>query len=187
MLSVEQLRRVRDELGPQSWHEVTIADLARASGVSRATLHRHGITKQEVADGLSELLRDEYAAAALPALTASGPAVARLEQALRAVCAVDERYRGLIDGLGDRLPDVFHEPGEGEVLTRPGFTDALRRILEDGARDGTLAADDDPEETATLLFNAAGWTYRHLRTGHRWSVEKATTRVAALLTAGVRP
>jgi AcrR family transcriptional regulator len=186
MLETERLRRIRDELGHRPWHELKIDELAHAAGLSRMTLHRRGVAKEDIAHGLRRLLAEEHAASALPALTASGPADERLGMALRAACAVEERYLGIIEGLGDRINDVFHEPGEGEVLTRPVFTDAIRRILEDGAADGTLRELDDPVETATLLFNAAGWTYRHMRTGHRWGVERASEQLADLLVAGVR-
>ncbi len=91
----------------------------------------------------------------------------------------------MIDALGDRIADVFHEAGDGEVLTSPYFTEALRRILEDGMRDGSLAVHNDVAETATLLFNAATWTYHHMRVGHRWSPEKASRQVTELLVRGV--
>jgi AcrR family transcriptional regulator len=186
-LDVERLERIRHELRGRRWHELGIEELARAAGLSRMTLHRRGVTKESLRDGLAELLATEHEAAALPALTSSAPADERLALALRGICAVNERYLGLIDGLADELRDVFHEPGAGEVLTRPTFTDALRRILEDGERDGTLTARGDATETATLLFNATGWTYRHMRSGHRWSPERASEEIVTLLVAGVRP
>ena len=70
------------------------------------------------------------------------------------------------------------------MLTRSAFTDALRRILIDGEQDGTLRS-ADPTEDAALLFNAAGWTYRHLRRGHGWTPEHASDRVVELLMRGV--
>ncbi len=185
MLAADQLDRLRAATRLRPWHEVTTEELAQALGVSRMTLHRRGITKQDALDGLRELLMTEHQDAALRAVTASGSARDRLALALQAVCEVDERYLALIDSLAEDLATVFHEPGAGPVLTRPGFTDALRRILEDGAADGTLRPGDDPAETATLLFNAAGWTYRHLRRGHRWEPEHARERVVGLLLEGV--
>jgi hypothetical protein len=65
------------------------------------------------------------------------------------------------------------------------FTAPLTRLLADGARDGTLEPGDDPEETAAVLFNLVGWTYRHLRTGHRWSAERARRGVARIALRGV--
>ena len=44
---------------------------------------------------------------------------------------------------------------------------------------------DDPVETATLIFNAVGHTYRHMRTGHRWPAERARERVVGLVLDGL--
>jgi AcrR family transcriptional regulator len=181
----ERLEGIRDELGDRQWHELGIEELAGAAGLSRMTLHRRGIGKEELRAALAELLAEEFRAAALPALAASGPAPDRLRAALEGICRVDERYLGLIEGLGDELEPIFHESGDGGVLTKGSFTEAIRRILEDGAHEGTLDPGDDVEEKATLLFNAAGWTYRHMRLGHRWEVERARSQVVGLLVAGV--
>jgi hypothetical protein len=43
----------------------------------------------------------------------------------------------------------------------------------------------DPLEDATLLCNAAGWTYRHLRSGHHWTPGRASARVVELLLDGL--
>jgi hypothetical protein len=90
----------------------------------------------------------------------------------------------VLEALGRATAVVFHDEGEGPVMTRVTFTDGLRRILEDGIADGSLRA-EDPLEMATLLFNATGWTYRHMRTGHRWEPEHARERLVALLLGGV--
>lgn len=187
MLSSEQLDGVREAVRDRRWHEVRLEDIATAAGVSRMTLHRQGVDKDAVLDGLAALLEAEHQRAALPALTAPGDAETRLRLALEACCDVDERYLWLLDELSDHRRDaIFHEGGEGPVLTRATFTDAVRRLLEDGARDGTLDAGADAERTATLLFNAAGWTYRHMRTGHRWPPDDAREAVVTLLVRGVR-
>ncbi|MBS1886988.1 MAG: TetR/AcrR family transcriptional regulator [Actinobacteria bacterium] len=181
----ERLERIRDELGDRSWHELGVEDLASAAGLSRMTLHRRGIGKEDLREALGELLVEEFQAAALPALSAEGPAPGRLRLALEGVCRVDERYLGLLEGLGEELEPIFHESGDGEILTKASFTGALRRILEDGAREGTLDPGEDAEATATLLFNAVSWTYRHMRVGHRWEVERARAQVVDLLLSGV--
>ena len=182
----ERLEGIRDKLGARRWHELGIEELAAAAGLSRMTLHRRGIGKEEIRAALAELLAEEFRAAALPALSSSAPADERLHAALDAICRVDERYLGVIEGLGDELEPIFHESGDGEVMTKGSFTEAIRRILEDGEREGTLDPGDDVEARATLLFNAAGWTYRHMRLGHRWDEERCREQVVDLLVAGVR-
>jgi AcrR family transcriptional regulator len=189
MLDEARLTQIRDRLGHRPWAELTLDDLAGAAGVSRVTLHRWGIGREDIRAGLIRLLEAEYRDAALPALVSDAAAPDRLAAVLRSVCAVDERYLGLLDALGDHLDALFHEDtatAAGETLTRATYTDPLQRILADGARDGTLRLPHDGAESATLLFNATGWTYRHMRIGHRWPPEKASARVVELLVDGVR-
>lgn len=183
-LTADQLEALREAARLRPWHAITTEEMAQAIGVSRMTLHRRGIGKDEALSQLRALLVADHRAGALAALAAPGTGRERLRIALTAACGVDERYLALIDSLADDLADVFHEPGDGPVLTRGDFTDALRRILQDGVADGTLRS-TDPAEDATLLFNAAGWTYRHLRRGHHWTPEHATARVVDLLLDGV--
>ncbi len=184
VLESDRLERVREWLRDQEWSQVTAEDLARAAGLSRMTLYRRGIDKDAVLSQLRAHLEDEYRAAVLPALVSRAEAAERLRLALRALCAVNERYLHLLDALGRAGEFVFHEEGEGPVMTRVGFTDGLRRILEDGASDGTLLVGDS-DELATLLFNATAWTYRHMRTGHRWPAQRAREELVALLVRGV--
>ena len=183
-LAPDVLARLRDRLRDRDWREVTTDELAQAAGLSRMTLHRRGIGKDVVLAQLGRLLEAEYHEAMLPALVSAAPAAERLRLALSALCEVNERYLGLLDALGRAAAFVFHDEGEGPVLTRVTFTDGLRRILEDGITEGTLHA-DDPLEMATLLFNATGWTYRHMRTGHRWAPEHVRERLVRLLMGGV--
>jgi AcrR family transcriptional regulator len=185
LLDADRLARLRDALGHRDWQELTVAEIAAAVGVSRMTLHRHGVGKDEVLVALAALLEQEFRDAALPVLAAGGTARERLRGALASVCAIDERYLGVFAALSTAMEDVFHEPGDGEVLTREPFTGTLRRLLEAGAQDGSIAGVDDPAETATLIFNATGHTYRHLRTGHRWPAAKARERVVALVVDGL--
>jgi AcrR family transcriptional regulator len=183
-LAPDRLDRLRDHLRERDWREVTTEELAQAVGLSRMTLHRRGIGKEVVLAQLGRLLEAEYHEAMLPALVSTAPGAQRLRLALEALCGVSERYLGVLEALGRATAVVFHDEGEGPVMTRVTFTDGLRRILEDGVADGSLRA-EDPLEMATLLFNATGWTYRHMRTGHRWEPEHARERLVALLLAGV--
>jgi AcrR family transcriptional regulator len=184
ILEPERLQRLRDALRERDWREVTTAELAEAAGVSRMTLHRRGLAKHEILAQLGQMLEAEHRDAAYPALISTAPGPERLRMALESMCAVNERYLALIDALDDSLSVVFHEDGDGPVLSRASFTDALRRILEDGVEEGTLRA-DDPERDATLLFNTVGRTYRHMRVGHRWPPALARDRLVDLLLGGL--
>jgi AcrR family transcriptional regulator len=166
------------------WGGLTLQRVADAAGVSRMTLHRRGVSRDVLLAALAEQLEREYREALWPALTASGTALERLELALSSLCGVVDRNLELLDALGHAERDaVFHEDAK-PALTKAVFTEPVQRLLADGAADGSLRA-PDPEETATVLFNLVGHTYRHLRIGHGWSPARAREAVLDLALHGV--
>jgi AcrR family transcriptional regulator len=174
----------RRALERHGWRGATLERIAAEAGVSRMTLHRHGVTRERLLTALGRGLEEEYRAALWPALTAEGTGRARLERALDALCDVADANAELIAALDDAPRDaIFHEPGDA-VLTKSVFTEPVERILRDGALDGSLRP-VDPSETATVLFNLIGWTYRHLRRGHGWSPERARRELIGLALDGV--
>jgi AcrR family transcriptional regulator len=161
----------------------TLERVASEAGMSRMTLYRRGVSKRALLEALAVALEGEYRDAMWPALSAPGSGRERLELALRGVCRVAERNLELFGVLSEASRDaVFHERGR-EALTRAVFTAPLERLLLDGASDGSLR-EVDPQETATVLFNLVGFTYRHLRQGHRWGRERACRAVVSLALEG---
>lgn len=174
----------RRAAGKHGWEGATMERIAQESGLSRMTLHRRGATREAILAALREEFEAAYRARLWPVLTAAGAARDRLADALRGVCEISEANLELFDALGRRAEAIFHEPGEGSVLTRPPFTEAVARLLRDGSADGSLAA-QDPDEDAMVLVNLVGHTYRHLRVGHRWEAERARESVVRLALDGV--
>jgi AcrR family transcriptional regulator len=164
--------------------QATLERIAAEAGVSRMTLHRRGVTREGVLAALAERLEESYRAAMWPALTARGSGRDRLEQALAGYCEAAEANLEVLAALAEADHDaIFHEGGP-RGLTRPAFTEPIRRLLEDGAADGSLVA-GDPDETATLVINLVSWTYRHLRRAHGWSAERARKGVLRIALEGV--
>jgi AcrR family transcriptional regulator len=164
----------------------TLERISAAAGTSRMTLHRRGVTKESILRALADQLQLAYRDAFWPALVSKGTGRERLRLALELQCEVTERNLATLEALSEHARDqIYHDPGPGR-LTRREFVEPLERLLIDGAADGTLGA-VDPEETATVLFNAVGHTYRHLRSGHGWSPERARTGVIQLVIDGLGP
>jgi AcrR family transcriptional regulator len=179
---VEGAHRAIREAG---WEGATLERIAEAAGVSRMTLHRRGVSRAGLLELLARALEEEYRAALWPALTAAGDAAGRLALALTAECDVVERHLELFEALSASARSaVFHE-GDERGLTREVFVEPLRRIIADGAADGSLR-ETDAEETATVLFNLVGFTYRHLRAGHGWDAERARAGVLEIALEGLR-
>jgi AcrR family transcriptional regulator len=166
------------------YREATLERIAAEAGLSRMTLHRRGVTRDGLLAALAERLETEYRSAMWPALTARGNGRERLEQALAGYCGAVETNLEVLAALAEADHNtIFHEDGP-RGLTRPSLTEPIRRLLQDGVADGSLVA-PDPDESATLLLNVVSWTYRHLRRGHCWSVERARDGVLRIALDGV--
>ena len=178
------LAAARQVLAAEGPAAATLERIATAAGISRMTLHRRGVTRPDILRALAARLEAEHREAMWTALVATGTACDRLRLALELDCAVTERNLALLDALDDAARHAIFHQGAPDGLTRGVFVDPLKRLLLDGAADGTLTV-EDPRETATVLFNAVGHTYRHLRGGHGWSPERARTGVLALVLQGL--
>ena len=178
---IDAARFVLAEDGPAG---ATLERIAAAAGVSRMTLHRQGVTKAEIVRALAQRFEQEHKQAMWRALVANGTAAERLRLALELQCRLSEQNLAVLDALDGPIgAEIVHEPGP-DALTRSVFVDPLHRLLLDGAIDGTLQA-DDPREMATVLYNAVGHTYRHLRSGHGWSPTRARAGVLRLVLDGL--
>ncbi len=162
----------------------TLERISAAAGVSRMTLHRQGVTKSDILGALAARFEAEHRETMWQALVARGAGRERLRLALELQCELVERNLATLDALsGAARAAIFHDRGP-EALTRGAFVAPLERLLLDGAADGTLAT-VDATEMATILYNSVGHTYRHLRTGHGWSPERARKGVLALVMEGL--
>lgn len=152
---------------------LTLARLAEAASSSRMTLHRRDVTIPSVIARLSLKAAAEFQNALFPFLSGTGPADKRVEAALGAMCDVADLHLhvSLLAGLFADDEGIFHaetdEPGAlptgGTRLAQPGTT-----------------------ETATVLFNTAGWGYIQLRHSQRWPSDRARDGVIGLVMGALR-
>jgi AcrR family transcriptional regulator len=182
---LEGVRRAVSKFG---WHGATLERIAREAGISRVTLHRRGISKASILRSLAERYEADYRDALWPALTSSATGRERLELALRAICSLTEAHLETLIALSDEEDSAFfHErAGEPPASSREFLLEPVRKIVEDGVRDGTLRA-TDPTESATVLLNVVERTYRHLRNVHGWTEERASRALVDLALRGLEP
>jgi len=160
----------------------TLERIASEAQCSRVTLHRRGITREAILQGLARRAAAAYREALWPALVARGSGRERLELALQGICVAAEDNLAVLAGLfplDSPASEEHADPGN-----HVGFRQPIERLLLDGISDGSLQV-DDPEETASLLFNAVGWSYVHLRTAHGWAQDRASRGLVKLLLDGV--
>ena len=164
------------------WEGATLARIAAASGVSRMTLHRHGLGRDEIFQLLAQAYEADFRASLAAAVAAPGSAAERLTRGLAAACASSERHLDFLRGLDDEADTrLFHVGG----TSRAGFVAPIERVLLDGMRDGSFRR-VHVAATAMLLVNAADRTYRHLRIAHGWSPARSRGAIA-LLVRGLAP
>jgi AcrR family transcriptional regulator len=170
---------VLSEHGPTG---LNMERVAGAAGLSRMTLHRRGVGRPELLAALVErMVAAERAELWIP-LTEDGDARSRLRAVLERRIDLAERHLPVLEAMDAAARNAIFHSDDG--MTRPEFVAPLQRLLTDGAADGTLAS-EDPEEDATLLYNLVGHTYRHMRTGHGWSPERARDAVLRIAMDGI--
>ncbi|HEX5993927.1 MAG TPA: TetR family transcriptional regulator [Jiangellales bacterium] len=121
----------------------SMADVAAAAGLARATLYRHFRTRQE----LLAALRAEALVRAGEAITASrpdeGPPLEGLRRAVEALAPLGVRFRALLLDGADIDPAFLRE--RDRVLA------PLRRVVRRGQKAGVIRADVPPEWVVTAL------------------------------------
>jgi AcrR family transcriptional regulator len=166
------------------WRASTLARIAEESGLSRMTLHRHGLGRNEIFELLADAYERDFRDSLWPAVLAHGTGLERLRAALAAVCDVTERHLAFLAGLDDETDlRLFHE-SVGEMRSRSAYVSPLERLLEDGIADGSIRPVDVPE-TATLVVNTVDRTYRHLRAAHGWGRDRAREPLLELVLLGL--
>jgi AcrR family transcriptional regulator len=171
-------------IAEHGWSGMTLARVAEAAGVSRMTLHRHGLGREEIFSLLADAYEEDFRSTLTEAASGGGAALERLRASLLAVCDVTERHLGFLLGLDEETDRrLFHEL-RPRVRSREAYVDVLERLLREGIADGSIR-DLDVGETATVLVNATDRTYRHLRGAHAWPEGRARTLLIDLLLSGV--
>jgi AcrR family transcriptional regulator len=159
---------------------LSISAIAEEAGISRVTLHRRGISVDDVVVAVLARASDELRDALWPVITSSGDAAARLHAALRTLCDIAERHDAVLTAFyGEPARPIPNRPDRTTSLE---FIEPFERLMRDGQLDHSLHV-SDPAADATLVANAVCWTYLHMRRAHRWPRNTATDHVIALATA----
>jgi AcrR family transcriptional regulator len=164
---------------------INLDRVAAEAGMSRATIYRRGVTREDLVAALTGQAADTYNRAMLPALARPGTAAQRLRHALEALCDTADEHLHLLAGLFLARGEVFHQPGP-DALVVDTFAEPFERLLRDGAADGSLRH-LPPTMTATVLFNTVGWGYIHLRAAHDWQQSRAREAILDLVLNGLIP
>ncbi|MEI7759613.1 MAG: TetR/AcrR family transcriptional regulator [Thermoleophilia bacterium] len=176
----------RRAIAAGGWQSATLSRIAQEAGVSRTTLHRRGLGRDEIFALLARAYEDEFRMALWPAVTGRGTGAQRLEAMLVAVCEVTENHLSFLVALDEESDRLFFHESDGEVRSREGYIDPIERLLADGIADGSVRP-VEVEEAATVLVNVIDRTYRHLRRAHAWDAARSRAVLIDLVLRGLLP
>lgn len=167
--------------------ETKVEDVATATGVPKATLYYYFAGKEQILAFLLQETLQQMADEVAIAVQAPDSAATRLAAVVRAQLRVmaDQPAvcRALIENLGraGRMPEIANSVTEA-------YYAPVQHLLEEGVRDRSLRATDDPVTTAMVLFGAVTMSaLAYLATGRAMSPEGLSPSILSVVLDGLRP
>ena len=180
----ELLALVAQEFLSRGYDATSMADLARATGLTKSAIYSHVTGKQELLRlAVSRAVDALFAVLDEPAAV-QGAAVDRLEHVVRRSAEV----------LVDQLPYVTlllrvrgNTPVEREALARRReFDDRLSSLVRSAIDEGTMRDDLDPRLVTRLLFGMVNSVAEWYRPQRAISSDDVADAVVALAFQGLR-
>lgn len=170
-----------------SFEEVRMEDIASAAGVSRTRLYYYFAGKDDILAFLLREMLDDLTTAAADAGRGEGPPPVRLAAVIRAqlshLNARPALAQLLIANLGraGKLPDIA-------ARVHDGFVEPVKRLLAEGAADGTFRALPDDNLGAEALFGAVLVIgLRYLVTEGSIDVDRVVGLIGPMFWNGIAP
>lgn len=133
----------------RSFHDVKIADVARAAGVGKGTVYEYFSSKEDLHEELFRYLTGHYLARMQENIAGCGGAVEKLR---RLYISHMEMYQEILERDGGMLLiDEMMRAGRSGALKEHGarIQAVVREVLEQGVEEGAFRRDLDPD-TALL-------------------------------------
>ena len=180
----EELTRTAARLFAERGYQGTsLADLAEALGLQKASLYHHIDSKEDL---LWDVAREGAAAfhAALDGVPADAPAMERIRLALRAHLDVVAAQLDVATVFVREWRFLTGERREAFVAERRRYEERVRDLFREGVEGSALRTDLDVATAGLLFLSAANWAYTWLRPG----VDTAALadRLFAVLLDGMR-
>ncbi len=180
----EELTRIAARLfAEQGYQGTSLADLAEALGVQKASLYHHIASKEDL---LWEVAWEGAEAfhAGLDAVPAAAPAAERIRLALRAHLAVVGQQLDVATVFVREWRYLSDERRGKFLAERRRYEERIRELFRAGVDESQLRTDLDVSTAALLFLSAANWAYTWLRPGA--PTDELADRLYAALLDGMR-
>jgi TetR/AcrR family transcriptional regulator, cholesterol catabolism regulator len=180
----EELTRIAARLfAERGYQSTSLADLAGALGVQKASLYHHIASKEDLLWDVAWEGAEAFHAA-LDGVPADAPAAERIRLALGAHLAV---VGGQLDVATVFVREWRHLSDERRrrfTAERRRYEERIRELFRAGVEESQLRTDLDVATAALLFLSAANWAYTWLRPGA--PTEELADRLYAALLDGMR-
>ena len=170
-----------------AFDDLQMNDIAEAAGVARSSLYYYFANKDDVLAYLLRSVLDDLGAATTAAATGGGTPSERLAAVIRAQLEHLDRHpaasQQLIANLGraGKLAEIAAQVNDG-------YQEPVRRLLAEGAADGTLRALPDADLGSTALFGAVLVIgLRSLVVEGRIDVDRVMAMIGPMFWNGIAP
>ena len=180
----EELHRTAARLfAERGYHGTSLADLAEALGIQKASLYHHIASKEdllwEVAWAGAEAFHHS-----LDAIPEDLPASEKIRLALEGHLQVVAEQLAAATVFTREWRALEGERRERFVAERRRYEERFRALFREGREHGELRTDLDDGTAALLALSAANWAYTWLRPGT--DTDELADRFTALLVEGIR-
>ncbi len=141
----------------RGYHHATIGEIAAELSLTKAGVYHYFRSKQAVLEAVCDQAMAASEEAVAASLAASGTGAERLQRAAEHYAELFQSDERLIVFM--RHYDDVSDTTRARLRTqRKRMEDQLRRVLEDGVRDGTI---DTPDAAVAMLgvFGTVNWMY----------------------------
>jgi len=179
------IRAAAQAFSRQGSHSVTLDDVAKRLGVSKAALYRYIPNKHSLILACQDEALDIAGQALARAISEQGTGLAKIRQSLR-LYLLDT-----IEQLG--VPALILEDNalRGDdaariLQKRDSYESRMRELVSEGCADGSILP-VEPKMAVFMLLGAVHWVAKWYRPDGRWSPETVADTIVGLATRALEP
>jgi AcrR family transcriptional regulator len=168
----------------KGFHAASMADIAQAVNLQKASLYHHVASKQEILLALLDRALDKLTACIAPLAAQSAPADEKLRGMTRTYLQLMAENADLASVLLFEHRSLEPKPHARHIPNRDRFEALWRDVLSEGVKSGVFQC-PDPALTVRGLLGILNWTLTWYRPKGELSIEQIADHYVNLLYHGL--